>query len=92
MSTEPLSQDNDSQYRQRTKADRETEIIQRERDFMRYMILLAGGAVFTGLVIGSLLNPSGEWHVDLTKLLWLATSIAGGVGGYQWQRRLIRKQ
>ena len=92
MSTEPRSQDNDSQYRKRTRADRETENEEIDRDFRSFMIPLAGGAVFIGLGLGFLLNPSGDWHVDLTKLLWLAASIAGGVGGYQWHQRLIRKQ
>ena len=55
------------------------------------MIPLAGTTVFIGLGLGFLLNPSGEWQVDLTKLLWLAACIAGGIGGYQWHQRIIRK-
>lgn len=92
MSMQPLLQDNDGQTQQRTRTDREAENEQIDRNFKSIIIPLAGGAVFTGLVLGSLLHPFGEWHIDLTKLLWLAASIAGGVGGYQWQQRPIRKQ
>lgn len=74
--------------RQQIKAAEKTK---RDRHFKAFMFLLAGTAIFTGLVIGAVLNPSGKWHFDLTRLVVCGLCVAGGVGGYQWMERMKRR-